>query len=235
MAPETGTALTSLGDCLRGARETRGLTLEQAAEFSGISKSHLSRLESSERQPSVASLLALSDAFGVPGRRPLRGNPRASAPSTISQPDEPRQESKGLAIAACSGYSGSSVIDALRVTVEPDRRRPGPGAPPRRGVDLRPQRNAPARVRRRGPFPRTRARPSTSTPSYPIASAPKRSTAEVLLVAAKPTRNLHTKSTSTPGGTMTITDVTHHRRHREPPSNWTASWPSGPAPARPST
>ena len=66
MGPEIGVALATIGDCLRAARETRGLTLEQAAELSGISKSHLSRLESSERQPSVASLLALSDAYGVP-------------------------------------------------------------------------------------------------------------------------------------------------------------------------
>ena len=65
MAAETA-PMTTIGDCLRATREHQGLTLERAAELSGISISHLSRLESSERQPSVASLLALSAAFGVP-------------------------------------------------------------------------------------------------------------------------------------------------------------------------
>ena len=62
MAAET-TPMTTIGDCLRATREHQGLTLERAAELSGISISHLSRLVSSERQPSVASLLALSAAF----------------------------------------------------------------------------------------------------------------------------------------------------------------------------
>ena len=65
MAAETA-PMTTIGDCLRATREHHGLTLERAAELSGMATSHLSRLESSERQPSVASLLALSAAFGVP-------------------------------------------------------------------------------------------------------------------------------------------------------------------------
>src|SRR5271163_4900147 len=116
MGPEIGSVLTSLGDCLRATRELRGLTLEQAAELSGISISHLSRLESSERQPSVASLLALSAAFGVPVGA-LFGETQGASPLTISEPDQPRRESNGLAIATCGGYSGSSAIDALRITV----------------------------------------------------------------------------------------------------------------------
>ena len=33
MGQEIGTALASLGDCLRGARETRGLTLEKIQDM----------------------------------------------------------------------------------------------------------------------------------------------------------------------------------------------------------
>src|ERR1700692_3889476 len=106
MAAGTDSTVTSIGDCLRATRETRGLTLEQAAESSGISKSHLSRLESSERQPSVASLLALSDAYGVPVGV-LFGESEGNTTIAVSPPDQPRHTSKGLAIAACSGYPGS--------------------------------------------------------------------------------------------------------------------------------
>src|SRR5580693_6328876 len=112
--------LTSIGDCLRAVREQQGLTLEQVAELSGISKSHLSRLESSERQPSVASLLALSDAYGVPVGV-LFGESQGQAPLAVFRPEQPRHTSNGLSIAACSGYPGSNVIDALRLTVDPDR------------------------------------------------------------------------------------------------------------------
>jgi transcriptional regulator with XRE-family HTH domain len=120
---------TLIGECLRAIREQQGLSLEQAAERSGMSTSHLSRLESSERQPSVASLLALAAAFGVPVGA-LFGETQGSNLLTISEPDEPRRISNGLAIATCSGYAGSSAIDALRVTVPVDRPAPAPARHP---------------------------------------------------------------------------------------------------------
>lgn len=117
--------VTSIGEILRATREQRGLTLEQAAELAGLSKSHLSRLESSERQPSVAALLALASAFGVTVGA-LFGEAQGGPPLQISHEDEPRRQSNGLSIAPCSGYPGSSVVDALRVTVSPDRPVPMP-------------------------------------------------------------------------------------------------------------
>src|ERR1700735_869227 len=128
MAAET-TPMTTIGDSLRATREHQGMTLERAPELWGISISHLSRLESAERQPSVASLLALSAAFGVPVGT-FFGETQGTAPLAISRPDEPRRESHGLPIVPCSGYAGSSVIDALRVTVEPGRRPPAPARHP---------------------------------------------------------------------------------------------------------
>lgn len=101
------------------------MTLDQAAEISGISKSHLSRLESSERQPSVAALLALSAAYGI-SVGVLFGEPGEVAPLQISYPATPRRESNGLSIAPCSGYAGSSVLEALRVTIAEDRPVPRP-------------------------------------------------------------------------------------------------------------
>lgn len=125
MAVSVTSMVSSIGETLRATREERGLTLERAAELSGLSKSHLSRLESSERQPSVAALLALAGAFGVPVGA-LFGEAQGGPPLHISREDEPRRQSNGLSIAACSGFQGSSVIDALRVTVSPDRPIPAP-------------------------------------------------------------------------------------------------------------
>lgn len=125
----SGSLLTTIGDCLRATRESRGLTLEQAAELSGISKSHLSRLESSDRQPSVASLLSLSSSYGVTVGA-LFGESEGVTPLAVWPPDQPRHLSNGLTLAACSGFTGSSVIDALRVSVDPERPPPVPARHP---------------------------------------------------------------------------------------------------------
>jgi transcriptional regulator with XRE-family HTH domain len=189
MAVATGSALTSIGDCLRATREHQGLTLEQAAELSGISKSHLSRLESSERQPSVASLLALSAAFGV-SVGALFGETQGAAPLTISKPEEPRRESNGIAIATCSGYAGSSVIDALRVTVPVGRPAPVPTRHPGEewiyvlSGTLRLEYDGEAHILEPGTVAHFNA-------ELPHRLGVERSTAEVLLVAAKTARNLH--------------------------------------------
>src|SRR6202046_4357797 len=55
----------ALGDRLRSAREARGLTLDQLSASTGISKAHLSRLESGARQPSVGILVELAGALGT--------------------------------------------------------------------------------------------------------------------------------------------------------------------------
>ena len=189
MGPEIGSALTSLGDCLRAARETRGLTLEQAAESSGISKSHLSRLESSERQPSVASLLALSDAYGV-SMGLLFGEPQDNAPIAVYPPDQPRHTSKGLAIAACSGYPGSSVIDALRLTVDPDREAQVPVR--HAGEEWLYVMSGTLRLEYDGEAYFLAAGEAVHfNAEVPHRLGAEESVAEVLLVAAKPIRNLH--------------------------------------------
>jgi|SRR5664280_410299 transcriptional regulator with XRE-family HTH domain len=189
MGPEIGTAL-AIGDCLRATREARGLNLEQAAETSGISKSHLSRLESSERQPSVASLLALSEAYGVPVGV-LFGEPQGTTTIAVSPPDQPRHTSKGLAIAACSGYPGSSVIDALRLTIDPDREAPVPVR--HAGEEWLYVLSGTLRLEYDGEVQLLTAGSAVHfNAEVPHRLGAEASVAEVLLVAAKPLRNLHT-------------------------------------------
>ena len=79
----TEATLASIGERLRAARDRAGLTLDQMAEASGLSKAHLSRLESGERQPSIAALLDLSAALGVQVNA-LLGEDRTSSPLSIS-------------------------------------------------------------------------------------------------------------------------------------------------------
>ena len=50
---------------LRDLRTARGWTQDELARRAGLSKSYLSRIEDGDRQPSLASLLSLSQAFEV--------------------------------------------------------------------------------------------------------------------------------------------------------------------------
>ncbi len=189
MTPGIGLAQTPIGASLRATREQQGLTLEQAAQLSGISVSHLSRLESSERQPSVSSLLALSAALGVPVGA-LFGESQGATSIAISEPDEPRRGSNGLEVVACSGYSGSNVIDALRVTVPVDRPTPTPARHP--GEEWVYVLSGTLILDYDGEIFTLEA----GTAAHFNAELPHRlgaetTSAEVLLVAAKPVRNLH--------------------------------------------
>jgi transcriptional regulator with XRE-family HTH domain len=129
MGPEalvTERLLASIGERLRAARERAGYTLDELASLTGLSKAHLSRLESAERQPSIAALLTFAKTLGVPVSW-LLGEDETVLPISIHRGDEPRREVAGLHVAPCSGYSGSSMLEALRMTIDPDRV-PGPPA-----------------------------------------------------------------------------------------------------------
>src|SRR5580698_4400543 len=57
--------LSSFGMRLQGLRHSRGWTLQELACRSGLSKPFLSRLESGDRQASIAAVLTLSRIFDV--------------------------------------------------------------------------------------------------------------------------------------------------------------------------
>ncbi|QUF07720.1 helix-turn-helix transcriptional regulator [Actinosynnema pretiosum subsp. pretiosum] len=72
--------LGQVGERLRALRASRGATLADLAEVTGISKSTLSRLESGQRRPSLELLLPIARAHRVPldelvGAPPV-GDPR---------------------------------------------------------------------------------------------------------------------------------------------------------------
>ncbi len=65
-AGSISTTLDLVGPRLRRVREQRGMTLTDAAQRTGISKSTLSRLENGQRKPSLELLLPLAQAYRVP-------------------------------------------------------------------------------------------------------------------------------------------------------------------------
>jgi transcriptional regulator with XRE-family HTH domain len=118
---------STLGDRLRSAREARGLTLDQLSASTGISKAHLSRLESGARQPSVGILVELAAALGT-RVGPLLGEDAEGAPLATFTPDAPRHTAAGLEIASSSGFPDSHALEVLRVHVPANRQ---PSAPVR--------------------------------------------------------------------------------------------------------
>ncbi len=122
---ELSEALTTIAASLREERTRAGLTLEQLAQRAELSTAHLSRLESGDRQPSVAALIALSRALGV-SMSTLLGE-RRGAPAIATYPrGTPTHESNGLTIAPCSGFPGSTTLEALQIGISPDREPPEP-------------------------------------------------------------------------------------------------------------
>ncbi|HEY6791984.1 MAG TPA: XRE family transcriptional regulator [Trebonia sp.] len=115
-----GQDLGMLGERLRSAREVRGLTMEQLSASTGISKAHLSRLESGARQPSVGILVELAAALGTRVST-LLGEDAAGAPLATFTPDAPRHIAAGLDIASMSGFPDSRALEVMRVHVPADR------------------------------------------------------------------------------------------------------------------
>jgi len=117
--------LSSLGERFRTQREAQGLTLDQLAERSGLSKAYLSRLESGERQPSIATLLTLSRELGVPTSVLLgEGEDGDGRRIALYGDDHPAHAVNGLTIVTCSGFAGSRGLEAVRICIEPDRQPP---------------------------------------------------------------------------------------------------------------
>jgi transcriptional regulator with XRE-family HTH domain len=56
---------------LKAIRERRGLTQEQLAEKSGVSRTYLARLETGRQDPTLSTLEKLAKALGVKVRRLL--------------------------------------------------------------------------------------------------------------------------------------------------------------------
>jgi transcriptional regulator with XRE-family HTH domain len=122
---ELDAVLTSIAENLREGRTRAGLTLEQLAERADLSTAHLSRLESGDRQPSIAALISLARALGV-SVSVLLGEDREGTTLAVYSGHEPSHEANGLIISSCGGFPGSSTLEALHITIDPRRVPPIP-------------------------------------------------------------------------------------------------------------
>ena len=114
----TQAELSSLCARLRALRLGRGWTMEELARRAGLSKSYLSRLEDGERQPSIAALLSLAQAHGLP-LASLFGAPEAGhRPCVVVRAGEAAPEQgNGLTYAPLSRAGRAASMQPILVTV----------------------------------------------------------------------------------------------------------------------
>jgi transcriptional regulator with XRE-family HTH domain len=115
------TQLTSFGSRLKELRTEQSWTLDQLASRSGLSKPFLSRLESGDRQASIAAALTLARIFKV-SLDFLFESPLASEPClVIRAEDTVTRRANGLTYAALSNPDRLLSLQPVLVTVPADR------------------------------------------------------------------------------------------------------------------
>ena len=119
---EIQSQLSSFGARLKELRLRRGWTLQELAARSGLSRAFLSRLESGNRQASIAAALTLSRIFDV-SMASLFESPPDETPCVIVRAADAHEKAiNGLKYTALS-YAGKSFnLQPLRVKVSPLRR-----------------------------------------------------------------------------------------------------------------
>lgn len=119
---EIQSQLSSFGARLKELRLRRGWTLQELAARSGLSRAFLSRLESGNRQASIAAALTLSRIFDV-SMASLFDSPVDETPCVIVRAADAQEKTiNGLKYTPLS-YAGKSFnLQPLRVKVSPSRR-----------------------------------------------------------------------------------------------------------------
>ncbi|HEY0792403.1 MAG TPA: cupin domain-containing protein [Chthoniobacterales bacterium] len=113
--------LRAFGAHLRELRSQRGWTLDELARRSGLSSAFLSRLESGDRQASIAAVLTLARVFRV-SLSSMFEPPFTAEPCLIVRAaDAAPQTADGLTYASLSDADRFFNLQPLRVTVSPTR------------------------------------------------------------------------------------------------------------------
>lgn len=79
---------TVIANRIRNLRKTQGLTLEQLADSSGVSRSMISLIERQETSPTAAVLNKLADALGVSLPELFAEDTQAAAPVPVARRSE---------------------------------------------------------------------------------------------------------------------------------------------------
>jgi transcriptional regulator with XRE-family HTH domain len=114
--------LGSFGARLQQLRLRRGWTLQDLADRSGLSKAFLSRLESGDRQASIAAVLTLSKIFDVSLASLFEPESAPEPCIIVRRAEAAEQRSNGLAYVPLSKADQRFAIQPLRVRVSKSRR-----------------------------------------------------------------------------------------------------------------
>jgi len=118
---EIQSQLSSFGARLRELRRQRGWTLQDLADQSGLSQTFLSRLESGDRQASIAAVLTLSKVFEV-SLASLFESPLATDPCIIVRGAKAvEQTANGLSYVPLSNAGRFFNLRPMRVRIPADR------------------------------------------------------------------------------------------------------------------
>ena len=114
--------LASFGTALRELRQTRGWSLQELASRSGLSKTFLSRLETGDRQASIAAVLTLARIFGV-SLASMFETQVASDPCLIIRANEVApQTAGGLTYTPLSNAERFFNLQPILIVVSPKRK-----------------------------------------------------------------------------------------------------------------
>ena len=108
--------VAELGTRIHELRMGRGWTLEELAKRAGLSKSYLSRLEDGERQPSIAALLSLSQAFGLTLATLFELEPPAALCTVVRAEGATERQGNGLRYMPLSSRADASGMHPILVT-----------------------------------------------------------------------------------------------------------------------
>jgi transcriptional regulator with XRE-family HTH domain len=114
--------LASFGSALRELRQNRDWSLQELASRSGLSKTFLSRLETGDRQASIAAVLTLARIFDV-SLASLFETQVASEPCLIVRAAEAATQSvNGLTYTPLSNAERFFNLQPIRLTISPKRK-----------------------------------------------------------------------------------------------------------------
>lgn len=105
-----------VGSRLRASRRAQGLTIEQVAEATGLTKGFISRVERDETSPSVATLLTICQVLSLS----VGSLFEAAQTAVVALADAPRINMGGTgAVERLLTPRGQSRVQVLRSTLEP--------------------------------------------------------------------------------------------------------------------
>lgn len=115
------TELIKLGLRLRNLRHRQGWTLGELAQRVEVSEAYLSRLEGGDRQPSLAVLLSLAQAYGITLPSLFESQEDASSCVVVRMEDGAMRQGNGLSYTSLTRGDRFTNLHPIRVIVPTNR------------------------------------------------------------------------------------------------------------------